>query len=258
MEIVRYKTGMKRPFVVCMFALMTLVVFAQQASVKEANVLYAQKNYTAAVQQYEMIQKTQGSSAELYYNLGNAYYRSGDIAKAILSYNRALLLKPNYDDAEFNLEIAQKKVVDNVDVTSVFFLKQWVNDLGDMMSSNGWAIFSIILFILALTSFLFFIFGRYRSLRKTTFNAAVASFVIALISVGYAVKQSNKVVNSTDGIIMVGSVTAKDSPALNGKDMFVMHDGTKVTIKNSVSGWTEVELPDGNAGFIPATSIEKI
>jgi hypothetical protein len=126
------------------------------------------------------------------------------------------------------------------------------------MSSNGWAVFSVILFILALTSFLFFVFGRYRSLRKTTFNVAIASFVIALLSVGYAIKQSNKVVNSTDGIIMVGSVTAKDSPALNGKDMFVMHAGTKVTIKNSVSGWTEVELPDGNAGFIPATSIEKI
>ncbi len=127
MEMLRYKTGMKRPLVICMFALMTLVVFAQQASVKEANVLYAQKNYTAAVQQYEMVLQSQGSSSELFYNLGNAYYRSGDIAKAILNYNRALLLKPNYDDAEFNLEIAQKKVVDNVDVTSVFFLKQWVN-----------------------------------------------------------------------------------------------------------------------------------
>jgi Bacterial SH3 domain. len=149
-------------------------------------------------------------------------------------------------------------VVDNVDVTSVFFLKAWINDFGDLMTSNGWAIVSVILFILSLTAFLSFIFGRYRMLRRTTFNMAVASLVIALISLSYAVKQSNRIINSSDGIIMVGSVTAKDSPSLSGKDMFVMHAGTKVTIRNNVSGWTEVELPDGNAGFVPATDIEKI
>lgn len=258
MNELRYKTDMKKAFIFSVFALFAVLVSAQPASVNGANVSYAQKNYSAAVQQYETILQTQGSSAELYYNLGNAYYRTGDIAQAILNYNRALLLKPNYEDAKFNLQIAQKKVVDNVDVTSVFFLKQWINDFGDLMSSNGWAICSVILFVLALTTFLLFIFGRYRSMRRTTFNIAVASLVIAVIALSYAIKQSNKIVNSTDGIIMVGSVTAKDSPSLNGKDMFVMHAGTKVTIRNNVSGWTEVELPDGNAGFIPATSISKI
>lgn len=235
-----------------------VMALAQGASIKEANTLYAQKNYDAAVQQYETVLQTQGQSAELYYNMGNAYYRTGEIARAILNYNRALLLKPNYDDAAFNLQIAQKKVVDNVDVTSVFFLKQWVNDFGDLMSSNGWAILSVVLFILALASFLLFVFGRYPTFRRTTFNVAVATLVISIISVAYAFKQSNKVETSTDGIIMAGSITAKDSPSLNGKDMFVMHAGTKVTIKNDVSGWIEVELPDGNAGFIPANSIEKI
>jgi tetratricopeptide (TPR) repeat protein len=249
---------MKKAFLAGVFTLFTVALLAQPASIKEANASYAQKNYATAIQQYEAVLQSQGSSAELYYNLGNSYYRAGDVAQSILNYNRALLLKPNYDDAKFNLQIAQKKVVDNVDVTSVFFLKEWVNDFGDLMSSNGWAIFSVVLFILSLTAFLFFIFGRYRMLRKTTFNIALASLVIAFISLSYAIKQSNKIVNSSDGIIMVGSVTAKDSPSLSGKDMFVMHAGTKVTIRNNVSGWTEVELPDGNAGFIPATNIEKI
>jgi tetratricopeptide (TPR) repeat protein len=258
MNVFRNKTDMKKALMAGVFALLAVVALAQQASVKDANVSYAQKNYVTAIQQYEAILQSQGSSPELYYNLGNAYFRSGDIAQSILNYNRALLLKPNYEDAKFNLQIAQKRVVDNVDVTSVFFLKQWINDFGDLMSSNGWAVFSIILFVLSLTSFLCFVFGRYRSFRKTTFNFAVASLLIALISLSYALKQSNKIVNSSDGIIMVGSVTAKDSPSLNGKDMFVMHAGTKVTIRNNVSGWTEVELPDGNAGFIPATNIEKI
>ncbi len=258
MNLFRTITDMKKACMVGVFALFTVVSLAQPTSVKEANASYAQKNYATAIQQYEAVLQSQGSSAELYYNLGNAYYRTGDIAQSILNYNRALLLKPNYEDAKFNLQIAQKKVVDNVDVTSVFFLMEWINDLGDLLSSNGWSIVSVVLFILSLTAFLFFIFGRYRMLRKTTFNIAVASLLITLVSIGYAIKQSNKIVNSSDGIIMVGSVTAKDSPSLNGKDMFVMHAGTKVTIRNNVSGWTEVELPDGNAGFIPATNIEKI
>jgi tetratricopeptide (TPR) repeat protein len=249
---------MKKLFFISLFALSTLTLFAQSISVKKANELYAQKDYETALQQYEAILQTQGQSAELYYNLGNAYYRTNDIARAILNYNRALLLKPNYDDASFNLLIAQKKVVDNVDVTSEFFLKEWMDDFGDMLSSNGWAIFGVVLFILALSAFLLYVFGRNLSLRKAAFHVAWASLIVTLIAVGYAVKQSNKVVNSTDGIVMVGSVTAKDSPSLGGKDMFVMHAGTKVSIRNNVSGWIEVELPDGNAGFIPANSIEKI
>jgi tetratricopeptide (TPR) repeat protein len=249
---------MKRIFFFGMLAMLALSVFAQQASIRQANALYAQKNYAAAIQQYEQVRQSQGESAELYYNLGNAYYRTGDIAQAILNYNRALLLAPNNDDAQFNLQVAQRKVVDNVDVTSVFFLKQWINNLGDLLTSDGWAIMSIVLFILSLSTFLLFVFGRFRSIRKTAFNIAVASLIITFVSLAYAIKQSNKVQNCTDGIIMVGSVTAKDSPSLSGKDMFVMHAGTKVTIRNEVSGWMEVELPDGNAGFIPTTNIEKI
>lgn len=248
----------KRFFLTGIFVLAALTVFAEPVSVRNANVLYAQKNYDAAIQQYEAVLQTQGRSAELYYNLGNAYYRAGDIAQAILNYNRALLLEPNYDDAAFNLQIAQKKLVDNVDVTSVFFLKQWMNDFGDLMTSNGWAIVGVLLFAVALAAFLFMVFGRNLKFRKTALNVALFSLVLTIISVSYSIKQSNKIVNSTDGIIMVGSVTAKDSPSLSGKEMFVMHAGTKVTIKSNVSGWTEVELPDGNAGFIPANSIEKI
>ena len=164
--------------------MLALSVFAQQASIRQANALYAQKNYAAAIQQYEQVRQSQGESAELYYNLGNAYYKTGDIAQAILNYNRALLLAPNNDDAQFNLQVAQRKVVDNVDVTSVFFLKQWINNLGDLLTSDGWAIMSIVLFILSLSTFLLFVFGRFRSIRKTAFNIAAASLIITFRFVG--------------------------------------------------------------------------
>ncbi len=249
---------MKRNQFFWIFFLVAFALSAQETTLQKANALYAQGDYIAAAEQYEMIAQIQGESPQLYYNLGNAYYRSGELGKAILNYNRALLFSPHYDDARFNLRIAQQKVVDNVDVTTTFFLVQWVNDFGDLLSSNQWAVLSLASFLLMLITALLYLFARYRHWRKISFNVALFMLFLSLISIGLAEKQSHKVMNSTAGIIMDKSVTAKDSPSLNAKDMFVLHEGTKVTIRDDISGWTEVELPDGNAGFIPTTSIEKI
>jgi len=249
---------MKKCIVFLVVACVCVPLFAQTGSLKKAGDYYAQKNYEAAIQEYEMIRQKQGVSAELYYNLGNAYYRSGQTGKSILNYNRALMLAPNYSDAQFNLRIAQRKIVDNVDATSSFFLVEWASDFGNLLTSNGWAITAAILFAIAMCTLLLFVFNRKIILRKLFFNMAVVCLIISLISVIYAFKQSNRIENSSDGIIMAGSVTAKDSPSLTGKDVFVLHEGTKVTMRKEVSGWTEIELPDGNAGFIPATDIEKI
>lgn len=249
---------MKRNQFFWIFFWVAIALSAQETTLQKANALYAKGDYIAAAQEYEMIAQIQGESPRLYYNLGNAYYRSGDLGKAILNYNRALLFSPHYDDARFNLRIAQQKVIDNVDVTSTFFLVQWVNDFGDLLTSNQWAIISLVAFLLMLIMGLFYLFARYRNWRKISFNIAIFMLFLSLVSIGFADKQSHKVTNSTAGIIMDKSVMAKDSPSLNAKDMFVLHEGTKVTIRDDISGWTEVELPDGNAGFIPSTSIEKI
>jgi tetratricopeptide (TPR) repeat protein len=249
---------MKRNQIFWIFFWLTFALSAQETTLQKANALYAQGNFEAAIQQYEMITQIQGISPELYYNLGNAYYRNGQLGKAILNYNRALLIAPHYNDARFNLSIAQQKVVDNVDVTSTFFLVQWVNNLGDLLPSNQWAMLSLAAFLLTLIMGLLYLFARSRYWRKISFNVAVFMLILSLISVGCAEKQSHKVMDSTGGIITDKSVTAKDTPSLNAKDMFVLHEGTKVTIRDAISGWTEVELPDGNAGFIPSTSIEKI
>ncbi|MBB3187150.1 tetratricopeptide repeat protein [Microbacter margulisiae] len=249
---------MKRIQFLLIFFLAAMMISAQETSLQKANALYAEGQYTAAAEQYEMIAQIQGESPQLYYNLGNAYYRNGNLGKAILNYNRALLLDPNYGDAEFNLRIAQQKVIDNVDVTSEFFLVQWMADFGDLLSSNQWAIMSIITFVLMLSMGLFYLFSTYRQRKKFSFNIAIFMFFITIVSFGFAEKQSHKVMDSTAGIIMEPAITAKDSPSLNSKDMFVLHEGTKVTIDNQISGWTEIALPDGNEGFIPSTSIEKI
>jgi tetratricopeptide (TPR) repeat protein len=249
---------MKRNQIFWIFFWLAFALSAQETTLQTANAFYAKGDFEAAAQQYEMISQIQGESPELYYNLGNAYYRNGQLGKAILNYNRALLIAPHYDDARFNLRIAQQKVVDNVDVTSTFFLVQWVNDFGDLISSNQWAVLSLASFLLTLIMAFLYLFARFRSWRKISFNVAIFMLILSLISVSFAEKQSHKVMDSTAGIIMDKSVTAKDSPSLNAKDMFVLHEGTKVTIRDAISGWTEVELPDGNAGFIPSTSIEKI
>jgi len=249
---------MKRIQFFWIFMLVALSLTSQELSLQKANALYSQAQYAAAAQQYEMIRQIQGDAPQLFYNLGNAYYRAGNLGKAILNYNRALLLDPNYDNARFNLRIAQLKVVDNVDVTTKFFLVQWMDDFGNLFSSNQWAILSFIAFVLMLLSILLYIFSTYKQRRKVGFTSAIVLFFVFIIGFSYAEKQSHKFIDSTAGIIMDPSVTAKDAPSLNSKDMFVLHEGTKVTISNEISGWTEIVLPDGNEGFIPSTSIEKI
>ncbi|MGC9152044.1 MAG: tetratricopeptide repeat protein [Microbacter sp.] len=249
---------MKRMQFFWIFMLVALSLSSQELSLQKANALYSKGQYAAAAQQYEMIRQIEGNAPQLYYNLGNAYYRTGNLGKAILNYNRALLLDPNYDNARFNLRIAQLKVVDNVDVTSQFFLLQWIDDFGNLFSSNKWAVISMVAFVLMLLSVLLYFFSTYKQRRKAGFSAAIVLFFVFIIGFSYAEKQSHKVIDSTAGIIMDPAVTAKDAPSLNSKDMFVLHEGTKVTISNEISGWTEIILPDGNEGFIPSTSIEKI
>jgi tetratricopeptide (TPR) repeat protein len=177
---------MKRNQIFWIFFWLTFALSAQETTLQKANALYAQGNFEAAIQQYEMITQIQGISPELYYNLGNAYYRNGQLGKAILNYNRALLIAPHYNDARFNLSIAQQKVVDNVDVTSTFFLVQWVNNLGDLLPSNQWAMLSLAAFLLTLIMGLLYLFARSRYWRKISFNVAVFMLILSLISVGCA------------------------------------------------------------------------
>ena len=196
---------------------------------------------------------------EIYYNLGNCYYKTDDIARAILNYERALLLSPGDNDVRYNLEMAKSKTIDKVTPKSEVFIVTWINSIRNIMSESAWSVFAISCFILFLLGTSAYIFGKKVVLKKIGFSLAVIFLLFTVAGNMFANAQKDRLVNRTGAIVMQPSVTVKSTPNESGTDLFVLHEGTKVYINdNTMKGWKEVSLEDGNRGWVPTESIEVI
>lgn len=224
-----------------------------------ADKAYAEADYTRAAQLYEQLLQTQGESSVVYYNLGNSYFKTGDLARAILNYERALLLNPAGGDIRFNLELARSKTVDKITPLSELFFVTWAKDFANLSSSNGWARIAVGSFLLLILSLAAYIFGRKRSVRKAAFFLALLFLVVCVVANLSAGYQKNLRESGRSAIVMLPSVTVKSTPDQSGTDLFVLHEGCKVEIKdNSMREWKEIRLEDGNVGWLPANAIETI
>lgn len=230
-----------------------------QATKAEADSAYIRNDFAAAVELYESILKNEGESSDIYYNLGNSYYKMNNIAKAVLNYERALLLNPGNGDIRFNLELARSKTVDKVTPTSEMFFVTWTQSLINTMSEKAWARTGIIAFILTILTLSLFIFGKRVVLKKIGFIAAICFFLITVLANVFASEQKAELINHDNAIIMAPSVTVKSTPNQSGTDLFILHEGRKVMIKdNSMKEWKEIKLEDGNVGWVPTSVIEII
>ena len=243
-----------RGLVISIFMLFSALTFAQSAF-DAANTAYADGRYEEAASIYEAL-LAETPDAVLYYNLGNARYKQGELAQAILNYERALRLKPNYKDAQYNLAFAQSKITDNI-VEQDFFLSVWVRAVRNSLSENTWLILSICLFIVALAGLLLFLLGREPWLRKTAFHIAWITLLFSLIAGlnAYSLHQRDTLRN--EAIITQGVVNAKSSPDRSGTDLFTVHEGTKVTIRETIGDWSNVSVGQ-NVGWIRSSCLERI
>lgn len=223
-----------------------------------ADSAYIRNDFTTAIQIYEMILRT-GESADIYYNLGNSYYKVGDIAKAILNYERALILKPANKDIRSNLEIARGKTVDKVtDVPELFFIT-WLKSIINSMGIQSWAIIAICFFLLFIVSIYFFFFSTKIVARKTFFSLALFFLVFCVIANISAAFQRRVRLNRMNAIIISPSVTIRSTPNDNGTSLFILHEGRKVFIKDdSMKDWKEIQLEDGNVGWVKKNDLEVI
>lgn len=220
--------------------------------------LYKQNRYSEAVNVYEALLSTHGPDFVVFYNLGAAYYKSNNVAKAILNYERALRIKPSDKDTRFNLEMCQTKTVDTIDPVGVFLVTRWYRSLENTTNSNGWATTSLIVFVLFIGSLFAYFFSRFMWLKKTGFYIGIFSLILCILSLIYAFDTYQDVVYPDQAIIMDATITVKSSPDPSGTDLFPLHEGTKVTITNEIGSWNEIELQDGNIGWAPAASMEII
>ena len=242
--------------VVCLISSVQLVSAATKA---EADQAYQENKFTDAITAYEAILETEGESADIYYNLGNCYYKTKNIAKAVLNYERAWLLKPGDADIRFNLELARSKTVDQITPTSEVFIVTWIKNITNLMSEKEWGITAIISFLLLLIGLALYIFGNRIILKKIGFIAAAVFLIVCISANMFANGQKNKIVSRSGAIVMSPTITVKSTPNESGTDLFVLHKGTKVYIEDdSIKGWKEIRLEDGKEGWLPASAIEVI
>lgn len=224
----------------------------------QADSAYMKNDYATAIQLYENMLE-HGEAAEVYYNLGNSYYKSDDIARAILNYERALLLKPDNADIRANLEIARNKTVDKVDEVPEIFFISWIKSLINIASVDAWAKWGIAFFILFIFSFYFFVFSKKIVIKKTGFICAIAFLIFTISANLFASYQNNILLNRNTAIITSPSVTVRSTPNENGTSLFILHEGRKVQIKdNSMSSWKEISLEDGKVGWVQTSELEVI
>jgi len=233
-------------------------VQGQPSLMEKANQLYTAGEFNKAVSIYEQILMEGKESAELYFNLGNAYYKTGNVNHAILNYERAHLLAPNDEDIKFNLRIANQFVVDQIEQLPKPFFVRWRESVINSNSADSWGRISVFSFILTLILAGLFIFSKSSRIKRISFLSGILVLAVSVFSFTFAAKQKSNIANRKQAIVFCPRVTVKSSPSGTGTDLFLIHEGLKVEITDSLKNWKEIKLLDGNKGWLPDTCIVKI
>lgn len=241
------------------FLLVSLALPVEAQTKAAADTLYKSEKYEEAAKQYESLLKRQGSSAMLYYNLGNAYYKDEQIPRAILAYERALLLNPADRDARFNLELARLKTADKQTPPSEMFFVTWWRQFSCLLSPQGWAAVAFASFVLLLVGVLLYAFSSVLRVRKCGIYGAMLLCVVTVISNLSLLTQWYALNHRDSAIVMTPAVVVKSSPSENSTDLFLIHEGTRLRIlDSSMREWREVEVEDGKQGWIHKDDMEVI
>ncbi|WP_288917615.1 BatD family protein [uncultured Prevotella sp.] len=239
-------------------AMMLLPLSAGAITKQNADNEYAKKNYTQAIADYQELLKD-GVSADIYYNLGNAYYRTDNITQALLAYERAHLLSPGDADIRFNLEMARSKTIDKITPQSEMFFVTWYKALVNLMSVDGWAYTACLSLLIAIIAMLFYLFHGNDKVRAGGFYASITFIVIFILANIFAFEQRDLLINRTGAIITSPAVTVKNGPSANAGSAFVIHEGTRVDIiDKSLANWRSIRLADGREGWITTKQLEEI
>jgi len=250
---------MRSIFLIIIFFL-TLSVFADDNAIliEKGNKAYVSKLYQEAFDSYNNVVKNGFESAELYYNIGNSCFKLKDYPSAILYYEKAKKLNPGDEDINFNLKVANTKIIDKLDaIPEIFFIRWWKN-FANIFSFNTWAILVILMTIVFLSFLSIYFFSRILKVRKIAFWCAFIAILITIKFFLFAQTQYTFIQNTKEAIIFSPSVTAKSSPDANSTDLFVIHEGTKVKVIDNVSDWSEIKIANGTVGWVKSSVFKVI
>jgi len=246
---------------IIIFLILPLYIFAFDGNdiFNKATGLYNAGQFEQAREIYTTLIDSGYTNSIIYYNLGNSYYRLNKIPQAILSYERAKILDPLNDDIDFNLKLANLKIIDKFEPLPRLFFIEWYEELLNFANSDTWAYISIaLIWITLLFVFLTFYFSFPFNVKKSLFMTAVTTFIIGVFTMFMTFRVSIKENMQNNAIIFVPSVYVKSSPDNNATDLFILHEGTKVIILESINDWYEVKIQNGNVGWIQKSNFEVI
>lgn len=225
---------------------------------KLANEFYQKGAYENALNAYHQIENQQIESADLYYNLGNTYYKLNQVAPAIYYFEKALKLEPTNADFKNNLTIAKRMTIDKIDIIPKTFLQKLDENYIRKFSFETWALVAIMSSILFVLLFLSYYFAYHSGLKRLYFILSIFSVIAILLSYTFAYTGFDYEKNHQPAIIFSQTVSIKNAPTINSTDVFELHEGTKVVILEQVDNWLKIKLADGKIGWIAKTDLKAL
>ena len=229
-----------------------------QSGFERGNVLYQKGQYEQAIQAYESVLDSHQQSVELYFNLGNCYYKLNKVAPSIYNYEKALVFAPEDADITNNLKFAQKLTIDEVkEVPKVGFAKL-LRDFTGMYHFNTWAWISVVFGLLFLGFFIGYYFSATALYKRIFFFGMFLWIVLLLVGLGAAIFEKNHFVNERPAIVFAEVTEVKSEPQKASPATFILHEGTKVFVEETLGKWKKIQLRDGTEGWIEATAIREV
>jgi tetratricopeptide (TPR) repeat protein len=249
-----------KKFLVILFLLSATFAWGDDNTllIEEANNLYSQADYEQAAAIYQKVIETGFESSELYYNLGNTYFKLDNMPRAILYYEKARKLAPGDRDVLFNLNIANNRIVDKIETVPEVFYVRWWNNLVYAFSLDAWGWISLAAFGLAVLMLLVFLLSNIVWIKKTSFWGGIIFLILFGFSFLFAQQKHTTFSSDHQAIVFTPTVTIKSSPTQSSIDLFVIHEGTKVQITDHVGEWYEIEIANGSVGWLKEEDIRKI
>jgi tetratricopeptide (TPR) repeat protein len=230
--------------------------FQQQAD--SAAHFFNQKEYQKAIDLYTDILSKGQVSAELHYNLGNAYFKAGNLPLSIVQYEKAAKLAPADEDIKFNLQLAKTQTVDKVDVVPIFWLARLEQKIINLLSTNQWAAIGLVSFLLSLTFLMWYFFSNQILIKKLSFWTAGMLLLLSMSSVWASYRAQHENYSRQYAIIVNPSINIKSSPDVNSTNLFVLHAGTKLEVLDQINEWLKVRIENGNTGWIKEKDLIKV
>ncbi len=244
------------------FLLLGLITITSNAQApeerfSEANNLYQSGDYSGAAAIYRKLFDEGFRSDALLFNAGNAFYKTGDNAVAILFYERAKLLSPADEDIDYNLQIARSRLSDRFDEVPQVFLVRWFDFISLLISTNKWALITLLFFVMSMSSGVFFFTRTGLKGKAPSFWIAVIAILLAIITLTLSIRNNNLVNHNNKAVVMCSILTGTSEPGESGSELFAIHSGTTVVIEDILGDYSEIRLPDGNKGWVKSNCIER-